>query len=88
MAVIDHDERLIFLSTFISVGELVRKWIDSKSTDQQPLLSLILIRYIELIHSPFKNDDKNELILNLRRTCKIIVPADTAVAPLKKEAFF
>ena len=23
-----------------------------------------------------------------RRTCKIIVPADTAVAPLKKEAFF
>ena len=24
----------------------------------------------------------------LRRTCKIIVPADTAVAPLKKEAFF
>ncbi len=41
MAVIDHDERLIFLSTFISVGELVRKWIDSKSTDQQPLLSLI-----------------------------------------------
>ena len=65
MAVIDHDERLIFLSTFISVGELVRKWIDSKSTDQQPLLSLILIRYIELIHSPFKNDDKNELILNL-----------------------
>ena len=65
MAVIDHDERLIFLSTFISVGELVRKWIDSKSTDQQPLLSLILIRYIELIHSPFNNDDTNELILNL-----------------------
>lgn len=24
----------------------------------------------------------------VRRTCKIIVPADTAVAPLKKEAFF
>ena len=65
MAVINHDERLIFLSTFISVGELVRKWIDSKSTDQQPLLSLILIRYIELIHSPFNNDDTNELILNL-----------------------
>ena len=65
MAVINHDERLIFLSTFISVGELVRKWIDSKSTNQQPLLSLILIRYIELIHSPFNNDDTNELILNL-----------------------
>ena len=65
MAVIDHDERLIFLSTFISVSELVRKWIDSKSTDQQPLLSLILIRYIELIHSPFNNDDTTELILNL-----------------------
>lgn len=65
MAVINHDERLIFLSTFISVGELVRKWIDSKSTDQQPLLSLILIRYIELIHSPFNNDDTTELILNL-----------------------
>ncbi|WP_228138143.1 hypothetical protein [Acinetobacter pittii] len=62
---INHDERLIFLSTFISVGELVRKWIDSKSTNQQPLLSLILIRYIELIHSPFNNDDTNELILNL-----------------------
>ena len=65
MAVIDHDERLIFLSTFIGVGELVRKWIDSKSTNQQPLLSLIFIRYIELIHSPFNNDDTNELILNL-----------------------
>ncbi|MDM1291459.1 hypothetical protein [Acinetobacter indicus] len=65
MAVINHDERLIFLSTFISIGELVRKWIDSQSTNQQPLLSLILIRYIELIHSPFKNDDTNELILNL-----------------------
>ena len=25
---------------------------------------------------------------NTRRTCKIIAPADTAVAPLKKEAFF
>lgn len=65
MAVINHDERLIFLSTFISIGELVRKWIDSQSTNQQPLLSLVLIRYIELIHSPFKNDDTNELILNL-----------------------
>ena len=65
MAVINHDERLIFLSTFIGVGELVRKWIDSKSTNQQPLLSLILIRYIELIHSPFNNDDTTELILNL-----------------------
>ena len=62
---INHDERLIFLSTFIGVGELVRKWIDSKSTNQQPLLSLIFIRYIELIHSPFNNDDTNELILNL-----------------------
>lgn len=62
---INHDERLIFLSTFISIGELVRKWIDSQSTNQQPLLSLVLIRYIELIHSPFKNDDTNELILNL-----------------------
>jgi hypothetical protein len=28
------------------------------------------------------------LISENRRTCKIIVPADTAVAPLKKEAFF
>lgn len=28
------------------------------------------------------------LSLLMRRTCKIIVPADTAVAPLKKEAFF
>ena len=27
-------------------------------------------------------------VLELGRTCKIIVPADTAVAPLKKEAFF
>ena len=27
-------------------------------------------------------------IIISRRTCKIIVPADTAVAPLKKEAFF
>ena len=65
MTVINHDERLIFLSTFIGVGELVRKWIDSKSTNQQPLLSLILIRYIKLIDSPFNNDDTNELILNL-----------------------
>ncbi|WP_171062235.1 hypothetical protein [Acinetobacter sp. WC-323] len=65
MVVINHDERLIFISTFIGVGALVRKWIDSKSANQQPLLSLILIRYIELIHSPFNNDDTTELILNL-----------------------
>ena len=28
------------------------------------------------------------VLLPYRRTCKIIVPADTSVAPLKKEAFF
>ena len=30
----------------------------------------------------------NKQNVKRRRTCKIIVPADTAVAPLKKEAFF
>ncbi len=29
-----------------------------------------------------------DILQYIRRTCKIIVPADTAVAPLKKEAFF
>nr|WP_155857480.1 hypothetical protein [Acinetobacter sp. TTH0-4] len=58
---INHDERLIFLSTFIGVGELVRKWIDSKSTNQQPLLSLILSAEFD-VHQNQIIDWKNQLI--------------------------
>ena len=38
--------------------------------------------------SVFKTEQAEVLPYLNRRTCKIIVPADTAVAPLKKEAFF
>ncbi|MEZ8801310.1 hypothetical protein AB6D78_08975, partial [Vibrio splendidus] len=64
---LNHDERLIYLSSFLhaDVYKLVKKYSDAQSKEQQTRLSLILVKCIEQIHTPFNNDDTNELVRNL-----------------------
>jgi len=65
--VLNHDERLIYLSRFLhaEVYELVKMHSDTLSKSQQTRLSLILIKCIELLHIPFNSDDTNELVRSL-----------------------
>lgn len=64
---LNHDERLIYLSRFLhaEVYELVKMHSETLSRSQQTRLSLILTKCIELLHIPFNSDDTNELVRSL-----------------------
>ncbi|MGF1862959.1 hypothetical protein [Photobacterium profundum] len=64
---LNHEARLNFLSSFLSVDlyVLIRKYKGTRSKKEQMPLSLILVKYVELMHEPFNNDDTNELIRSL-----------------------